>query len=694
MGAVTSSDGLCIECERKDHWIEIQLIDEYNRPFHPVNGKLTPPSSTRPISFTIVDGPILFSGLAAGIVTICLDKDPWLKEAQQHRIYQDNGKNRDGDQGQTLADAPNPKGYQGVKRKLINVTAADLTQVKSEQLPARHAAGSLDKLKLVTGHSYIIKVQGFNYITLRLGMFFDGTANHTFSAEWGHKKLNGYYHKWKSLAQTALEQCSNKEGKKLTSLQQLSSKDLTEYCSTCLTYPDEVEGSAANDVTNVQKMYDLYTDNKFSDDQREFIHREYITGVGTDNIHTIHKAEEEISGEAFGRGEYGVIAKAETGISQILTSLSVLMRDYFKQTTLFDGLQQIIFDVYGFSRGAAAARHFINLVLDTSGQDGSFASRFESACRAKQIALKYGFDWSDNADCHIAFAGLFDTVAATAWASEITELGEAIHNDDNGDVKLWLDPKRVKQAVHLRANDQIEVRYNFSSNKLNPAENFHEYTLLGAHSDIGGGYISRYSYASTMHDYDLVCAEKLLVAQWQETVHWNDKQRPRELIQEKANDVINRGIWPKDRFYLEITKHTQRRGRGDNYNYLVGKLYISHIVEGELSKLYLGMMFGLSQFYGVPVREFFGKMDTPVWEIKANKEFFIPEQVRNFNFKKLFNQVLNSAKKGQCYTNVSTTELLAAHLIHHSSHMGHMGAYKPYVIDGNYQRSVYECPKN
>lgn len=77
--------------------------------------------------------------------------------------------------------------------------------------------------------------------------------------------------------------------------------------------------------------------------------------------------------------------------------------------------------------------------------------------------------------------------------------------------------------------------------------------------------------------------------------------------------------------------------------------------------------------------------------------------VRNFLFLKtsetlIFKYYLTKfsirLKGGQCHTNLSTTELLAAHLIHRSSQMGRMSAYKPNVIDGRYQRSVDECPKN
>ncbi|MEI8631116.1 hypothetical protein P4S72_01235 [Vibrio sp. PP-XX7] len=61
------------------------------------------------------------------------------------------------------------------------------------------------------------------------------------------------------------------------------------------------------------------------------------------------------------------------------------------------------------------------------------------------------------------------------------------HNNRNGGVRLWLDPKRVTHAVHLFANAHGEYRYNFCLNQLNPAKNFHELSLPGAHSDMAAG---------------------------------------------------------------------------------------------------------------------------------------------------------------------------------------------------------------
>ncbi|MBF4427455.1 DUF2235 domain-containing protein, partial [Vibrio anguillarum] len=110
-----------------------------------------------------------------------------------------------------------------------------------------------------------------------------------------------------------------------------------------------------------------------------------------------------------------VTAKVSTSIEQLSTSI-INIKSVFAEAdpNTVDGFNKLQFDVFGFSRGAAAARHFINVVLD--GEQGEFAQAFSKACQKSGIPLAYGFDWDEadeaKANCEITFAGLFDTVAS------------------------------------------------------------------------------------------------------------------------------------------------------------------------------------------------------------------------------------------------------------------------------------------
>ncbi|MBF4307430.1 DUF2235 domain-containing protein, partial [Vibrio anguillarum] len=152
-------------------------------------------------------------------------------------------------------------------------------------------------------------------------------------------------------------------------------------------------GSATNELTNVQKLFERYINKEFSNDKETYFLSEYMTGIGTGNSTNITPADEsEIFGQGAGIGKYGVTAKVSTSVDQLSTSIMELKSTFANaQSNIVDGFNKLQFDVFGFSRGAAAARHFINVVLD--GEQSEFAQTFSKACQKSGIPLAYGFDW-------------------------------------------------------------------------------------------------------------------------------------------------------------------------------------------------------------------------------------------------------------------------------------------------------------
>ncbi|MBA4490649.1 DUF2235 domain-containing protein [Paracoccus sp. S1E-3] len=127
-------------------------------------------------------------------------------------------------------------------------------------------------------------------------------------------------------------------------------------------------------------------------------------------------------------------------------------------------LRKVVLDVFGFSRGAAAARYFVNCVrarrirYDPVGP-GDFTRSLPAGLQVE-----------------IRFLGIFDTVAA---------IGDA-RDDDNDPVNVHLKTAQVTgQIYHLVADD--EYRVNFRLNRNWPGGGDH-HVLPGAHSDVGGGY--------------------------------------------------------------------------------------------------------------------------------------------------------------------------------------------------------------
>jgi hypothetical protein len=689
----------CVQCEKYSHWIEILVRDEWNKPFNGVTGQLIDASGAS-YSVTLSEQPILLTHLAPGPVSLVFDYPSWLKEAQSqvHRPNQDTMPNVD--------YAAQYVGYQSSKASLVLVTTGDLTQVPDstdapeKALPERHLAGQADPLSLITDSSYVLEVRAFNYITLRLGMFFDGTANNTYSAQWGKNKHDAYMAKWKGKYDTDKGRPSSSSQADVAKyrVQQLSDKCFeTPQEDTFWIWEDKerVESSASNELTNVQKLYDRYILDQFNEDASCYFHSEYITGIGTGNETEIKPAKESTLSQGFGTGEYGVISKVDWAVTTIQNTIPKVLNNAVIQSPVkVDGFDKLEFDVFGFSRGSAAARHFINTVLEPD--NNMIVTTVTNFCIEQNLSIPNAFDWTSNDHCEITFAGLFDTVAAIV---DLTDFDFSPHNDDNGDVKLWLDPKRVRHAVHLTANDKTEYRKFFSLNKLNRASHFHEFVLPGAHSDIGGGYHSKMSF--TDNNYLLPRLENKVIKIVRYAQHDFNEQAltrriERELSEAKAKEIAV-GWHPDDL----VTEIKLRHLSGDKKE-LIGRLSIKRVVEGDLSRLYLRVMYGLAENLGVPLTEINEKSGEPVWEETQTNYYAVSTQLaaRNagnpFSFASYCAEALSMAKAGNISTlktQLESAELLqhcmAYNLVHHSSSTDISG--HPFSQHGVFQRARYDC---
>ena len=221
-------------------------------------------------------------------------------------------------------------------------------------------------------------------------------------------------------------------------------------------------GSYGNAVTNVAKLWDSYPENEVESEGFITYRRSvYAPGAGTKTGDS-----DVLYGAATGMGEAGVIRQVSEAFSQLALRL--------RETLQGRAIDKLTLDLFGFSRGAAAARHAAHEI--NLGRSGRLAQVLEDS----------GILWPEHVQ--IRFVGIFDSVAAIVnpLAGDLLA-----HNDRNYPVKLYLDPGKVGKAVHLTAAH--EHRKNFALNSLRNSsgslpENFKEITLPGVHSDIGGGY--------------------------------------------------------------------------------------------------------------------------------------------------------------------------------------------------------------
>ena len=284
-------------------------------------------------------------------------------------------------------------------------------------------------------------------ITLRIGVFFDGTGNNRSNSE----RVYGCFARDVDLEEAA--------------------EDLRAFCAR---HGYDGKGSSpdnsyGNDVTNIARLHDLYLDQRdetLATDAQSGSLRVYVEGIGTSSTD-----EDSIFSQATGLGAQGVRARVKEVPFSLLKALQT-----FHDTNPDKTVTRMEFDIFGFSRGAAAARDFANEVLKGDG------SILASAVPQGTPGLATSFSWKQNAEVSINFIGLYDTVAAISNPLLADVDG---HNAYNPGINIRLAPNAAKKVVHLVAAH--ERRYNFALNSLGAAD----IVLPGVHSDLGGGYLPK-----------------------------------------------------------------------------------------------------------------------------------------------------------------------------------------------------------
>ncbi|WP_313280349.1 PAAR domain-containing protein [Stutzerimonas balearica] len=399
-------------------------------------------------------------------------------------------------------------------------------------------------------------------ITLRIGVFFDGTGN--------------------NLANAAVtEQCRDDD------LQQLGERTLQEVIDYCQRhgfsdsnddgyFTEAPDGSYGNAPSNVARLYGLYRDDSFQTldaNVREGFLKVYLDGIGTSSGEA-----DSLYGQITGRGDTGILARVKQSPETVKEQLSL-----FQGSNPDLQIDTLEFDIFGFSRGAAAARHFANELLKPGG--GVLAGTL----RPGQYGLVANFDWAAHA--RINFIGLFDTVAAVIDPLK-GDYDPANHL--NPGINLYLPPGCARKVLQLTARD--EKRWNFALNRVAP--DHQEICLPGAHSDIGGGYrplmleqlllsrpLSSTVPANTPPEQTHASRET-----WRQYHQWKALGLPDEALKEPK-------VWPsrKPVFY-------ERGFKRPPEDVVYGLLPIKRQVRGELSLVYLRVMRELAAQNNVPLR--------------------------------------------------------------------------------------------
>ncbi len=332
--------------------------------------------------------------------------------------------------------------------------------------------------------------------------------------------------------------------------------------------------SYANEPTNVVKLFSLYQDGEeVRDGVKKVFIKVYEPGVGTRS-----GDDDSLWGMATGLGETGVQAQVRRVFRQVATRI--------RDKVNLDDVRKVQFDLFGFSRGAAAARTAVNDIL--GGPEGSFGA----ALKAEELV------WPQQIS--IRFLGLFDTVAGIV---NPLRLDFSAANKWNKPAEINLRSQEIGAAVHLVAAD--ECRANFALNSLcsskgaSPA-NVREISLPGAHSDIGGGYPDSLIENLLLHPKLVLTGND--VKRFRDTSEWDNLLAVQELeISEGwvGEHSLPIGDGSKAGAFIDISQddHPLPDGRVEL------QLSLKRKVRGELSRIPLQILHELARSEGVPFRE-------------------------------------------------------------------------------------------
>jgi uncharacterized protein (DUF2235 family) len=283
--------------------------------------------------------------------------------------------------------------------------------------------------------------------------------------------------------------------------------------------------SYTNDYTNIARGYDAI------DPNASFQEALYIEGIGTEDL----EKDDVFPDVAMGMGSRGVVAKV---VKACIKAPAVLEKYKNKR------IDVLVVNVYGFSRGAAAARHFLHIANSPAliytyqpenkvqimapgyyegMKDGD--SLFDvSNC---QLLEKHGFFAAclvrnkfkiDKIDFN--FVGLYDTVASHGF----------YHGNDVEDLHLNIGHK-AHFVLQLSSDDEYRENFDLTNIKSSGLHGL-ELTLPGVHSDIGGSYVNGATEISVLYHK----RESL----YNKTIHHSDEE-----VQKLKKIVINEGWFQK-----------------------------------------------------------------------------------------------------------------------------------------------------
>lgn len=559
-------------------------------------------------------------------------------------------------------------------------------------------------------------------VNVYIGMFFDGTGNNRFNSEktyYSKINSNDAYYKADTIPESFkfIKTIRDKKQQEVNVEVKVADRD-----------------SYWNPYSNIAKLFDLYKEKKDYEKDKSsensghpeygdyVILKQYVEGIGTKQ-----NEEDDILGSAFGRNDWGILSRAEEGIKNMVT-------DQFKNIPVTKKINKIVFDVFGFSRGAAAARHFCNEIKKAAEYDnemvndpmdkfpmpsGKVIVRKHAGGLLGEQLKKAGYKpVRQTYEIEIRFLGLFDTVVGDMIVKEnlgyklslLPIIGPipAIVQASLQTIKTSLKGLGIKKVFHITA--QNEWRENFA---LTPTDVGYTFGMLGAHSDIGGGYANLDKYKSVVDFFDVpvkdssILEEKQKVKEFYTRNYFSKDKTEIDLIntydhylETTAKPLIGKSfpiyentevqrpseyLPPRDRLYDPTKKHTVSENKLSDH-YIIAD---DRIISNKHSLVAMCVMLQKAIDNEVPFYENYKESANKGKPIPNSFEHEIPEN--DGILKEYLTKMLEQSKKEGNGTYYIATEMykhICHKYVHLSAHYGGLDALYSktgdHAILGNY----------
>lgn len=267
--------------------------------------------------------------------------------------------------------------------------------------------------------------------------------------------------------------------------------------------------SYKNDRTNVDHLEKMYK-------AEAFYFSIYIEGIGTDN-----DQYDSVPDMGLGTGSTGIRGKVRAACENLVDKIKL-------KTNKKIGILTV--DVFGFSRGAAAARNCVHELTKAaykarSGNGESDPGLYDDDDKPvgkEDLPARGHFGLTAETKklkidtVRIRFAGLYDTVSAYG----------VVHSNDLKELNLNAVNKASK-IIHLTAADEHREKFELTSVSTGT-----ELSLPGVHSDVGGSYTD-----NTLEEVSL--AEEMLSVVNREKIISTERNRLIEQGWYRSNQMTN-----------------------------------------------------------------------------------------------------------------------------------------------------------